>query len=189
MPVHGRGRYPQPPTLDGARPWAAMPAAGLSGSWASCAAATAGRAGSRYVRSCRWRRAYSAPSYLTCHDPAVTRHNAHPPILLKVKDRLIGIWCYRPLRWCLRRERCHVVGLDDPRRFRTGLQSIDVTTLDHAQRRHLVHADDLGRGIERDLSALGPFAVAVACDFVMAAEAAHALVSPTIAVAGRFTAT
>src|SRR3979490_3221485 len=40
-----------------------------------------------------------------------------------------------------------------------------------------------------DLSALGPFAVAVACDLVMAAEAAHALVSPTIAVAGRFTAT
>src|SRR5450432_3166589 len=150
-----------------------MPAVGLSySSWTSCEARTEDRGGSQHRRSCRWRHGYSAPSCPTCRVRAVTRHNAHPPILLKVKDRLIGIWCYRPLRRCLRRERCHVVGLDDPRRFRTGLPSIDVATLDHAQRRHLVHADDLGRGIERDLSALGPFAVAVACDFVMAAEAA-----------------
>jgi hypothetical protein len=29
MPVHGRGKYPRPPALDGARLWAAIPAAGL----------------------------------------------------------------------------------------------------------------------------------------------------------------
>src|SRR5258706_15721600 len=38
-------------------------------SWASCEAATAGRAGSRCQQSCRWRRAYSALSYPTCRDP------------------------------------------------------------------------------------------------------------------------
>ena len=94
-------------------------------------------------------------------------------MLLKVKGRLTGIWCYRPFRWRLCRERGDVVGVDDPRRFRTGLPSLDVTALDHAQRRHLVHANDLRRGLKRDLAAFGPFAVPVARDFVVAAEAAQ----------------
>ena len=50
---------------------AVTPAAGLCGpSWASCAAATAGRGGSRCRRSCRWRRACSAPSCPICRDQA-----------------------------------------------------------------------------------------------------------------------
>jgi hypothetical protein len=50
---------------------AVTPAAGLCGpSWASCAAATAGRAGSRCRRSCRSRRACSAPSYPICRGQA-----------------------------------------------------------------------------------------------------------------------
>ena len=50
-------------------PRAATPATGLSGSsWVSCAAVTAGRAGSRRRRSCRWRPACSAPSSPICRD-------------------------------------------------------------------------------------------------------------------------
>src|SRR6516165_6566400 len=62
------------------RPRAVRPAAGLSHSrswraswrascWPSCEAATAGRAGSRFGRSCRWRRGCNAPSYPTCGVP------------------------------------------------------------------------------------------------------------------------
>src|ERR1700736_827135 len=70
-PPRGRGRYPQPPTLDGAPPQPATPAAALSGSsWASCEAATAGRAGSRCRRSCLSRHVCNAPSSPICHDPA-----------------------------------------------------------------------------------------------------------------------
>jgi hypothetical protein len=58
--------------LDGTWPRGVTPAAGLScSSWASCVVATAGRAGSRCSRSCRWRRACSAPWYLICRDPEV----------------------------------------------------------------------------------------------------------------------
>src|ERR1700746_2070976 len=54
MPVHGRGRYPRPPILGGTWLRAVMPAAGLSCSSWACEATTAGRAGSRWQRSCRW---------------------------------------------------------------------------------------------------------------------------------------
>src|ERR1019366_3594683 len=82
-----------------------------------------------------------------------------------------------------------VVGVEDPRRFGTGLPSLDVTALDHAQRRHLVHPNDFRRGLERDLAAFGPFAVPVARDFVVAAEAAHALLGPAIALTSRLATT
>jgi len=110
-------------------------------------------------------------------------------MLLKIKARLIGIWCYRSFRWRLCREGGDVDGFNDPRRFRTGLPSLDVAALDHAQRGHLAHANDLRRGLERDLAAFGPFAVPVAHDFVVLAEAAHTLLSPAIAITCRLATT
>ena len=54
-------------------------------------AATAGRAGFRSPRSCRWRRGYRAPSCRACRDRAVMSHNTHPRISLKLKGLLRGI--------------------------------------------------------------------------------------------------
>src|SRR3954465_7533798 len=72
MPTRGRVRYPRPPALDATWPPAVMLTAGPScSSWVSCEAATAGRAGSRHWRSCRWRRGCSAPSCLICRDREV----------------------------------------------------------------------------------------------------------------------
>src|SRR6266478_5682726 len=64
-------------------------------SWASCEARTTGRGGSRCRRSCRWRRGCSAPSCRACRDPEAVIHNPPPPISLKLKGLLRGIWCYR----------------------------------------------------------------------------------------------
>jgi hypothetical protein len=103
--------------------------------------------------------------------------------------RLGRIRCYRSFRRRLCREHGDVGGVDNPRRFRTRLPSLDVAALDHAQRGHLVHANDFRRGIERDLATFCPFAVPVDRDFVVAAEAAHALLGPAIAVTSRLATT
>ena len=103
------------------------------------------------------------------------RHNAHPPISLKIKGLLGRIWCYRFFRALPSFEWSEVLGLDDPGCTRAGLPPLKIATLDHAQRRHFVDADDVRRSVERDLAALGPLAVAEAVDPVMFAEAAHPL--------------
>ena len=47
----------------------------------------------------------------------------------------------------------------------------------------------ISAGIERDLAALGAFVVAVNCNVVVIAETAHALLRPSVAVAGRLATT
>src|SRR5208283_3450992 len=76
-------------------------------------------------------------------------------------------------------------GPDHPRSPGTDLVTLDVATAKHAQRRYIAHPDDFGCFLERDLAALSPFAVAVAGDLVVIAEAAHALLRPRIAISGR----
>jgi hypothetical protein len=56
----------------------------------------AGRVGWLRPGSWYWRRGRKAPSCRAWRDPAVMRHNTHPPISLKLKGLLRGIWCYRP---------------------------------------------------------------------------------------------
>src|SRR5262249_363165 len=49
----------------------------------------------------------------------------------------------------------------------------------------IAYPDDFRCCLERDLAALSPFAVAVACNLVVIAEATHALLRPRIAISGR----
>jgi hypothetical protein len=56
----------------------------------------AGRVGWLRPGSWCWRRECKAPLCRAWRDPAVMRHNTHPPISLKLKGLLRGIWCYRP---------------------------------------------------------------------------------------------
>ena len=53
----------------------------------------------------------------------------------------------------------------------------------------LVNADHLCGCIERNLAALGPFAVTVARNVVVFTEAAHTLLSPSVAVTRRLART
>src|SRR5262245_20941505 len=102
------------------------------------------------------------------------------PKLLKVKDLLRAIWCYRPARVRLARERGQVVRLDHPWRARTDVSSLDITSTEHAQG-HLADADDLGCSLQRDLAALGPLAVAICCNVPVFAEPVHTLLGPGLA--------
>ena len=78
-----------------------------------------------------------------------------------------------------------VLRLDDPGRPFAGLPSLEVASPDHAQRRHLGHADDMCGCIERDLAALSPFVIAVDRNVVVFSEAAHGLFDPSVAISLR----
>jgi hypothetical protein len=67
----------------------------------------------------------------------------------------------------------HILCLDDPWRTLTGLATLEIAS----------------PNIERDLTALGPFAVAVYRDVVVVAEAAHALLGPSVAIPSRLART
>jgi hypothetical protein len=56
---------------------------------------------------------------------------------------------------------------------------------EHAKRRHLADADELGGSVEGDFAALGPFSVAVGGNVMVTAKAVHALLRPPVAVSGR----
>src|ERR1700719_4806923 len=98
------------------------------------------------------------------------RHNAHPSTSLKSKALLRRIWCYSTLCPILAAESSHVLGRNDPRRTLTQLPPLEVTALDHAQRRHGRDTNDLRRGLERDFSSLGPFAFTIDRNVMIAAE-------------------
>ena len=59
-------------------------------------AARAGRADWSPFGSWCWQRACKELWCRAWHGRAVMRHNTHPPISLKLKGLLCGIWCYRP---------------------------------------------------------------------------------------------
>src|SRR5262249_42638276 len=71
-----------------------------------------------------------------------------------------------------------------PRSSRTNLPTFYVTPAEHPQCRHIAHPDDFRCCLERDLAPLSPFAVAVARNLVVVAEAADAFLRPRIAMAG-----
>src|ERR1700752_817805 len=102
-------------------------------------------------------------------------------MLLKLKDLLRGICCWRTLRCVLRLIRSNVLRLDHPRRALAQLASLDDTTLDHAQRCHDAHIHALRRRFKRNLAPLGPFAVTIDGDAVVIAERADPRLGPAVA--------
>jgi hypothetical protein len=64
------------------------------------------------------------------------------------------------------------------------LSALDVAATEHAQSRHFANADGLSSGVECNLATLGPFPVTIDLNLIVFAEAAHALLGPTIAVTG-----
>ena len=71
-----------------------------------------------------------------------------------------------------------ILSLDHPRRARASLSAFDLSAAEHTQRRHVADADEFRCRFERELAALGPFAVAEDGDVVVIAEAnARALAS------------
>src|SRR5262245_8179330 len=78
-----------------------------------------------------------------------------------------------------------IIGLNHPGRTAAELATLQIAALNHAQRRHRNDADDLGCGLECDLTTLGPFAGSIDGDLMVITERAHANFGPTIAAPGR----
>src|ERR1700674_790755 len=72
-------------------------------------------------------------------------------------------------------------GLQCPGRAGTFLPSLDDAEPGHAQRRHDTHIHDLRRRFKRDLAPLGPLALAMNRNAIMAAKRANARLGPTVA--------
>jgi hypothetical protein len=88
------------------------------------------------------------------------------PKLLKVRVLLFAVLCYRTRRACDLVKSGQINRLDHPWRAFASLSALDVAAPEHAQGRHLVDADDLGCGFERDLAAVGPYAGAIRLDLL-----------------------
>src|ERR1700675_817467 len=112
------------------------------------------------------------------------RHTTHPLISLKLKGWLSRIWCYRTYGSLPGGKNGHVLHLDRPGGTGTSLSALDVAATEHAQSRHFANADGLSSGVECNLATLGPLAVTIDLNLIVFAEAAHALLGPTIAVTG-----
>src|ERR1700674_3532953 len=87
------------------------------------------------------------------------------------------------MRGVLRAISGNVRGLECPGRAGTYLPSLDDAEPGHAQRRHDTHIHDLRRRFKRDLAPLGPLALAMNRNAIMAAKRANARLGPTVAAA------
>src|SRR5258708_17353397 len=76
--------------------------------------------------------------------------------------------------------RSHVLHLDHPRRAPAQLAPLDDAAPNHAQRRHDAHIHDLRGRLKRYLGPLGPFALAIDGNAVVAAERADPRLGPAI---------
>src|ERR1700751_3349747 len=79
----------------------------------------------------------------------------------------------------------NVRGLECPGRTATYLPSLDDAEPGQAQRRHDTHFNDLRRRFKLDLAALGPLALAMNRNAIMAAKRANACLGPAIAAPDR----
>jgi hypothetical protein len=155
------------------------PAADLSGvSWAACAAATAGRVGSRRRRSYRWRRGCSAQSCPICRDPTVTSHTTPQSTSLKIKGLLGGVGWWRTISASILREFGNIRGLQHPWRASTDLLGLQSAERNHAVHSHRRNVQTL-RGLQQgDFSAFRQFAFSEDFDFMVIAERAEARFAP-----------
>src|SRR6266436_4499625 len=99
---------------------------------------------------------------------------------LKPKALLGGIRSSRATRGLAFAIRSHVLHLDHPRRAPALLAPLDDAAPNHAQRRHDAHIHDLRRRLKRYLAPLGPFALAIDGNAVVAAERADPRLGPAI---------
>src|SRR5258708_36975578 len=103
---------------------------------------------------------------------------------LKLKALLAGIRCYRAPRGVLLSICGHVLRLDRPGCAPAKLAPLDDAMADHAQRRHDAHIHDLRRLFKRYLAPLGPLALAIDGNAVVAAERADPRLGPAVAAPG-----
>src|ERR1700694_3787183 len=89
------------------------------------------------------------------------------------------------MRRVLRAIRGRVFRLDHPRRAPAQLSSLDEPTLDQPKRRHDAHIDDLCRRLKRYLAPVGPLALAIDGNAMVAAERADPRLGPAVAAPGR----
>src|SRR5215831_11126542 len=84
----------------------------------------------------------------------------------------------------LRAIRGQVLSLDYPRCTPVKLAPFDDAAPNHAQRRHHAHIHDLRRRLKGYLTALGPLALAIDGNAVVAAERADSRLGPAVAAPG-----
>src|SRR6476469_3005223 len=91
------------------------------------------------------------------------------------------------MRGVLRTISGNVRGLECPGRTATYLPSFDDAEPGHAQRRHDTQINHLRRRFKRDLATLGPLALAMNRNAIMAAKRANARLGPAVAAPRRLT--